>query len=307
MIKTSKKYNIFIKAKSTVFGRFSLPLFLYIMINSMKTILAPTDFSDNALIAVQHAIRLAQATGQRVKLFHSYIKFYAGYDGGKITEKLINQSSQETKELMNTLLHQLQQKYPDVEIVGECAGGYAADSIIDTIRNNAYSVVVMGSKGATSAVDKLLGSTTYGVITKTPIPILVIPQNAGEFALDRIGFFSTYQEADITALLRLRHLLGSPINLQMIHLYTSSQEPIAEAKRWEIKISTEFPDEQFSFRNARVTGINAEVVEQIAKNDKLDLLVFNRIHRPALKKIMSRSLTRDVANHISTPTLFING
>lgn len=273
----------------------------------MKTILAPTDFSDNALLASKYAIGLAKIRGQRIKLFHSYTKLYTGYDGSKSAERLINKSQEDAKKAMDNLLYTLQQAYPDVEIIGECIGGYAADSIIQKILDESYSIVVMGSKGATSAADKLLGSTTYEVISRTPIPILAIPQNAPSFSLDKIGFFTTYQEADINALLRLRHTLGANLNIQMIHLYTSSQEPIEKSEKWADKIKTEFPNERFTFRTARVTGINSGVIAHIAKNETLNLLVFTRLHKPFLNKIMSRSLTRDVAYHISIPTLFING
>src|SRR5690606_14378421 len=125
--------------------------------------------------------------------------------------------------------------------------------------------------------------------------------------LDNIGFFTTYMEADINAILRFRHIFGTAHKLQMIHLYTTSEEPVEESEKWKRKIQSEFPDEAFGFRAARVTGVNAEVISHIAQKDNFDLLVFTRVHKTLLTKMLSKSLTWDVAKHISTPTLFIHG
>lgn len=273
----------------------------------MKTILAPTDFSANALVATKYAIELARKTGQKVKLVHSYIKLYTGYDGDMGSEKLIAQAQTESQDQMTALVLELRQDYPDVEVTGESIGGYASDAIIKKIHDDSYSLVVMGSKGATNAADKLLGSTTYDVLSKSPIPLLAVPQNAPDFSLNTIGFFSAYQDSDITALLRLRHTLGNEINVHILHLYTSSREPIEHAQKWEHKIKTEFPKENISFRTARVTGINAAAVTDIAKHEQLDLLVLTRVHKSFLTKLISKSLTKDIANNLNIPTLFING
>lgn len=274
---------------------------------TMKTILTPTDFSENALVATKYAIELAKQTGQAVRLFHSYIKLYSGYDGHTNADKLIALAEEKARKSMEELLAQLQNSYPEVDITGHCRAGYAAESILREIADERPSMIVMGSKGATNAADKLLGSTTYDVISRTPVPILAIPGDTESCALDNIGFFTTYLEADINALLRFRHIFGSDRNLQMIHLYTTAQEPVAEGEKWKRKIQSEFPGEPFSFRTARVTGVNAEVISQIAQKDNFDLLVFTRVHKTLLTKMLSKSLTWDVAKHISTPTLFIHG
>lgn len=272
----------------------------------MKTILTPTDFSDSAMAAATYSMELARQTGQSVRLFHSYIKLYSGYKGQTSADKSITLAKEKAHTAMQELLANLQSFFPDVEITGDCAPGYAADSILRHAAENRPSMIVMGSKGATNAADRLLGSTTYDVITRASIPILAIPRDTRNCKLDNIGFFTTYMEADINALLRIRHIFGTNRSLHMIHLYTSSQEPTAAGEIWKRKIQTEFPNEKFSFRNARVTGLNAEVIAQISRTDQLDLLVFTRYHRPFLTKLMSRSLTWDVAKNISTPTLFIN-
>lgn len=273
----------------------------------MKTILTPTDFSNNAFVATKYAIELAKKTGQCVRIFHSYIKLYSGYDGHTNAEKLIALAAEKAQNAMNELLTQLHSSYPDVEITGHCRPGYAAEAILQEIAEERPSMIVMGSKGATNAADRLLGSTTYDVIRQTPIPILAIPGNTTACTLDNIGFFTTYMEADINALLRFRHIFGTNHKLQMIHLYTTSEEPVEESEKWKRKVLSEFPDEAFGFRAARVTGVNADVISRIKENDNFDLLVFTRTHKTLMTKLISKSLTWDVAKNINTPTLFLQG
>src|SRR5690606_12475579 len=93
----------------------------------------------------------------------------------------------------------------------------------------------------------------------------------------------------------------------MIHLYNTSEEPVEEGEKWKRKVLSEFPDEAFGFRAARVRGVNADVISRIKENDNFDLLVFTRTHKDLMTKLMSKSLTWDVAKNINTPTLFVQG
>lgn len=267
----------------------------------MKTILVPTDFSNNAFIAAQYAASLAGKLGQKVKLIHVYIALYIEED-----EQSDNLKGVSLKE-MDKLLEILQQQYPDVDISGECVQGFMIDKIKEKLTQESYNLIVMGTKGATNLAESVLGSTTFEVIKKSPIPVLVVPENTPDFKLDQAGFFSAYNDAELDTILRLRHVLGNDFSLKILHLYEfDEQEPVLEAERWENKLRTAFPDGNFSsFETVRVVEVNANTVANIGEMEELDLLVFARPHRTFFESIFVKSLTKDVANYPVVPSLFI--
>lgn len=274
----------------------------------MKTILVPTDFSDNATVAAQYAAGLAKFTGKRVMLLHVYMLLYAGYDGEKRTDKLLSQLEERSEASMKETLDLLRGQYPDVDIVGQCYWGYAEDKIVQEIDNGNYSLVVMGTKGAANTSEKLLGSTTHDVVSRSRLPVLAVPQTLNPFKLDKLGYFTAYQHADMVAFLRLRHLLGREVETKVLHLYASDEkEPVAESAKWEERFRTEFPDYTFSFRDVRVTKIDSSAIANIAEFSELDLLVFTKPHRSFFENIFHRSLTKDVAGNLKVPSLFIPG
>ena len=275
---------------------------------TMKTILVPTDFSSNAYAALRYAASLATLQGYRLHLLHTYVVLYAGYDGEKRTQKLLEQQEIEVSEQMVPLIEKLQAEFPDVEVSGECCGGFVVDKIIGSITEGNYSLVVMGTKGVTNVAEQLLGSTTSEVIARSPIPVLAVPQNVEDFRPDQIGFFSAFDESEINTLLRTRHLLGADHNTTILHLYRSTDsEPSKEASRWEERIRTEFSDGRFDFCNLRVGKLDSATVAQIAQDKKLDLLVFTRPQKSFFSKVFAKSLTRDVVSNLNMPSLFIKG
>lgn len=273
----------------------------------MKTILVPTDFSPNAHKAAEYAATFASNKGQTITLLHSFMLLYAGFDGEKRSDRIIEKTHGEADERMQQLVSDLQQQFPDLSIQGKCIGGYAADNIIDELKNHCYSLVVMGTKGAKNTGEKLLGSTTFDVVSRSDIPVLAIPEDITIKEIQHVGFFTNYTYRDTIALLRLHHVLGSDYVLHWLHLYLSDeQSSSSEAEKWSKRIEDEFSEQRSVFRAVRVTSVGAEVVNQIAEKDGLDLLIFSRPKRSFFSKLLSKSLTQDVANNLAVPSLFIN-
>lgn len=268
----------------------------------MKTILVPTDFSNNAFIASQYAASLAQRTGQQLRLLHVYIALYIEEDKEQVDDKLVGVCVEQMDELVKTLRSQ----YPDVSIEGECVQGFMIDRLQEKLQAESYNLIVMGTKGATNVAESVLGSTTFEVIKKASVPVLVVPENTPDFKLDQVGFFSAYNDAELDALLRLRHVLGSDFAVRVLHLYKSNaQDPVEENTQWENKIRNAFPEGSFSFDTCRVAKINANTVAEVAVQEKLDLLVFSRPHRTFFESVFVKSLTKEVATYPTVPSLFI--
>lgn len=275
----------------------------------MKTILIPTDFSKNAFVAAEYGCSLAAAAQQKVLLFHAYIALYSGYNEDGNSRKQMEWAESESEKEMENLVKTLKKQFPNVEIEGEYIKGFMIDVVADKLKGDHISLVVMGTKGVSNVTESMLGSTTYEVIKKSPIPVLVVPTDTPDFALKKVGFFTDYNDSELDALLKFRQAIPLNPQLSVLHLYTDGENQDAVEKllsRWERKTRAAFPDENFLFKAIPVEKVDINAVSAAAVAERLNLLVFARPHKSLFQTIFVPSLTKEVAGYSSTiPSLFI--
>ncbi|WP_257669856.1 universal stress protein [Parapedobacter tibetensis] len=272
----------------------------------MKTILVPTDFSENAFIAAEYACSLAATTKQQVRLLHVYIALYSGFGEEGSSTKQIKWAETESTKAMADLLKILKTQFPNVDLVGECLKGFMIDVVTTELKKGDISLVVMGTKGVSNITESILGSTTYEVIKKSPVPILVVPIDTPDFSFERVGFFTDYNDVELDALLTFQQAVTLSPYLTMLHFYKDGEKaPTKELERWERKVHEAFPDWDISFKALPVEKVDMNAVSQAAKSENLDLLVFARPHKSFFEKTFVASLTKAIANYPMVPSLFI--
>ena len=272
----------------------------------MKTILVPTDFSENAFVAAEYACALADATGQSVQLLHVYIALYAGYGEAGNSVKQIRWAESESAESMKQLLESLTKQFPGVNIEDECVKGFMIDVVVDKLKKGENSLVVMGTKGVTNITESILGSTTYEVIKKSPVPVLVVPMDTPDFSFRRVGFFTAYDDDELDALFAFQQTLTLRPHLAMIHFYKEGGKvPEKALTHWRRKVEEAYPEWDISYKTVPVDKVNINAVTQAARSEELDLLLFARPHKSFFQQIFTPSLTKAVANYPTVPSLFI--
>lgn len=275
----------------------------------MKTILIPTDFSKNAFVAAEYGCALAAASGQRVLLLHVYIALYSGYKEEGSSVKQIKWAESESAKEMENIVKTLKKQFPDVTIEGEYVKGFMIDVVTQKLKDGPFSLVVMGTKGVSNVAESILGSTTYEVIKKSPIPVLVVPTDTPDFAFKNAGFFTDYNDSELDALLTFSRSIPLNPKLSVLHFYTDGEHRDATEKslsKWERKVRAAFPDGNFTFKAVQVDKVDINAVSAAATDEKLDLLIFTRPHRTFFHTIFAPSLTKAVAGYSTAiPSLFI--
>lgn len=272
----------------------------------MKTILVPTDFSENAFVAAEYACALANAAGQKVQLLHVYIALYAGYGEEGNSVKQIKWAETESGEAMKDLVGTLTKQFPGVDIEGECVKGFMIEVVMDKLKKGENSLVVMGTKGATNIAESILGSTTYEVIKKSPVPVLVVPIDTPDFAFQQVGFFTAYDDHELDALFAFQQAITLRPHLAMVHFFKKDEKaPEKELAHWQRKVAEAYPDWGVSYHAIPVEKADINAVTQVAQTEGLDLLMFARPHKSFFQKIFEPSLTKAIANYPTIPSLFI--
>jgi len=133
-------------------------------------IMYATDFSDTAQLAFSYVEKIVENGYKKVTLIHVQ-------DKAKI-EKHMKNRLPEFNTIDDERLHMLQDALhkkgaKDVDIV--IPYGNPAQEIIKATKNDAFSLIIMGSQGRGFVHEIFLGSVSHNVVRQSDIPVLLIP------------------------------------------------------------------------------------------------------------------------------------
>lgn len=272
----------------------------------MKTILVPTDFSKNAFVAAQYAASLAQVGGYKLHLYHVYIVLYSGFEEKGVSVQHVEWADEEAKKAMSSLLSTIQEQYPGLEVEGECVRGFMIDALTNKLKDDdSIALLVMGTKGVTNVAESVFGSTTYEVLKKVSIPIIVIPEDTPDFSLNHVGFFTDYNDYELDAFDQMAALLPGVKSCDVIHFTKIGADNTDKRERWRLKAEAAHTDLNVGIKEVEVEGVDINSVIDVAVVHALDLMVFTRPHKPFFERVFVKSLTKAVANYPVIPSLFI--
>ena len=147
----------------------------------MKKILLPTDFSDNALNAINYALNLYKDENCKFYLLNTYTPIIYNYDyrmsaGGYLGE-VVDIIRENSLEKLNAIEKELKEKFKNPKHQFETISSFSllTDEINDIVDKHTIDLIIMGTKGATRAKEILFGTNTIHVIKKSKCPVLAVP------------------------------------------------------------------------------------------------------------------------------------
>ncbi len=143
-----------------------------------KNILVPFDGSPNAGEALQQAISLARALDGKVILLNVQPSFQTAhtkifFDPQDIHEYQLQLCREAAAPAIKTL------KDSGVPFDVRMRIGYPKDIILQEAAKEGKEgagLIVMGSRGLNPVVGAFLGSTSYGVLQETTVPVMIVPR-----------------------------------------------------------------------------------------------------------------------------------
>ncbi len=148
----------------------------------MKKILLPTDFSDNAYNAVQYALLLFKNETCVFYILHSYTPAiyqaeYILHSPGQIGLGDIYQVN--VMEQLQKLQHRIETDFQNPKHTFKLRAAFntLVEEISETTAEEKIDLIVMGTQGATGAMDIILGTNTVNVIRKTNCPVIAVPSD----------------------------------------------------------------------------------------------------------------------------------
>lgn len=146
----------------------------------MKTILVPTDFSENAANAAMYALALAKQVGcAKIILYNAY-EAPVTIDPAMPVMQLIN--IDDLKAGSNEGLQKLKSRldtHAPAGITIECENEFSSlTNIDDACERTGAGLIVMGITGHSRLEEVFVGSTTISVVNHTKVPVVIVPSKA---------------------------------------------------------------------------------------------------------------------------------
>lgn len=147
-------------------------------------VLLPTDGSENARAATDHAVAVARRYGSTVHVLHVVDVQAAGgmFDAGGLEREFLDRLETRGRVVVDEVEAEIAEAAPDVAVttavsrspsfegIGAGVREYVADAGID--------LVVMGSHGRSNLGRRLLGSVASTVVRTVDVPVLVVPRES---------------------------------------------------------------------------------------------------------------------------------
>jgi nucleotide-binding universal stress UspA family protein len=141
-----------------------------------RRVLVPTDFSDDADLALAWARRLVEKTGGKLILVHSYDIPAITSSGAALAIATIEQSLEKTS---RERIEALRQSLTGLEVETVISHGRPDASILETAESSKADLIVMGTRGRTGLAHVVLGSTAERVLRRAHAPVVTVKVRPG--------------------------------------------------------------------------------------------------------------------------------
>jgi nucleotide-binding universal stress UspA family protein len=276
----------------------------------MENILVPTDFSKTSRGAYKYALHLAGYFDSKISVMHVYHPSYTpNYPLGANVNMIVVEPK---KELMKQFI-QRGEKGEDpantfIDVNTEIISGFAAEEIVRVSKTDQIDLIVMGTTGDNTILEKVFGSISSEVSKHAHCPVLLIPNGARFRSYRNIAYASNFEKIDSQVMDKIVDFAGrfsADIHLVDVH----ENKEIGRYKVTEQELEQQLNDKlpKLEFKMAEVESSSIwEGLNQYADDNQVDLLVMVTKHRKFWENMLHKSITRQVAINSKLPILILH-
>jgi nucleotide-binding universal stress UspA family protein len=265
----------------------------------MKKILFPTDFSEAANIALDYAVAFAGDLGAIVDIMTIYnIPIEVAET---VYPHTVDPLIADKRKAVEDQLEQLTAKYPNHIIGNKIAeyGLFIYQEVVDTAGSGNYDCIIMGAKGETDSIDKLMGNVTSHTMMQAPCPVLAVPQEAQYHPIKKIAYATDFIPKDQNAvgqLFKIGQILDASIHF--VHVDEKGSKQTSEE---------DMVFENYPVKFADFTVVSADTVEaginHFIESKQIDVLSLFVPKRRIWERLFHSSFTKKMTLHSKIPLL----
>ncbi len=137
----------------------------------MTVLIAGIGGDASGAAAARTAARVANLMGATLVLVFGYDPTRLGPRGGPLEDEILAIGERAIDEVKADILG----LYPDLDIESEFVQDRAVDALIRVAQARQAEVIAVGHGGGGPMRGALLGSITYEMVHRAPVPVLVVP------------------------------------------------------------------------------------------------------------------------------------
>lgn len=275
----------------------------------IKNILTPTDFSETAMLAIEHSAFMARINKATLHLLHviKISEFTYTINNPAAFANNLEELENFCLGKMNELAEQLKVKY-GIEVKTNISKGIPAEEIELAVTNFNIDLVIMGTHGTSGFNEYFIGSNAHKTIKRCTCPVITVQVDSKKLGFHDIVLpvENTYHSLEkVNKTVDLAKLYAAKIHI----LGVRHDEEETAIKQFDLmleNVEKVIHHAGLSFSKTIVNGDNlAEQTLKFAEKSGADLIVVLTDHESELNDSIFGTLAKQMVNHSKIPVMSI--
>ena len=279
----------------------------------MKTIIIPTDFSDNASMAVNLALRINQETPCRFVFVNvSQPEIPVNLTGQQHSEAIDNFIVVKKDELQKYVEKLGVKSSPKREIFYIVrVSPLVAESLAEVAKQYNADFIIMGTTGASGLKKVFFGSNASNAIQNSEIPVIAVPASYQGGKIEEIALATDLVNAELKIAKVIDFARLFEAKLQLVHVYPNYPEMIKldtfPNRKFieELRVKLDYENMELFFMHTDSENDVHRGLKDFVRVYKPDMMVMFTHKRSFWDKIFDGSRTEEVVYTTQVPLLAI--
>ena len=276
----------------------------------MKTILIPTDFSENAWHAISYAMNFFKDEYCTFYLLHTYSPAFYRMDyvvGGPAFSAIPDVGVDISLMGLEKTVEDIKKTWANIRHRFEVVSSFntLTDEVNELVSGKGIDLVVMGTQGASGAKEVFLGSNTVFVIRKARTPVMAIPEKVKYHPVRNILFpsdyLSAYRPEDLEPVLQIARMHQARFTL----LHVNEVNGLTEVQK-DNKSHLERHLEELDYETVELDGqLMPDAVLRYIEEHPVDLLVMMNRRHSFFERLLIRQNVDQIGFHVQIPFVVV--
>ena len=279
----------------------------------MKSILLPTDFSENSWNAIKYALRFFEKSNSHFYVLHvNRLSNIASVDTSYITTPEVIEKVQTklAKKQLRQLLKRISEELPHNKkhkFYTLTDYNFFIESIRNNVQEKNIDMIVMGTKGASGLKKFIIGSNTGDIITKVPCTTLVVPENAKFNRITEIAFPT---DLSISYQIQTLHPISEVLEgfhsfLRILNISKKKENLNTDQQKYKELLEDYFIGNNFSFHFLTNDKIE-DAVQCFVQSRDIDMIAMVAKNLNYFQRILFSPTVEEISYHTDVPFLVLH-
>jgi nucleotide-binding universal stress UspA family protein len=277
----------------------------------VKRILIPTDFSETANLALQHAAHLASLTDAEIILLHvvSTFAFRVNLPEADVDESQNARLSGAIQEKLQSIAKALSAKH-GIQVHTQVAYGRIREEVVKVAEDQDADMVILGTHGVSGIREFFMGSNAFRIVSEAGCPVLSVQESAQHIGFRRIvvpidNSFHSREKLGISV--RLAATYGAHLHICGLRSHDHDDQDLNARFKMKMKQVEDFlKEKEASYDMTTVFCSNiAKATMDFAAEKDADLIIIMNEQEINSTGFFMGAYAQQIVNHSKIPVLSI--